>query len=232
MKAAFPVTLPVLAGYLFLGAGYGILMAELGYGPLWTAALSVMVFGGTIQYMATGMLAQPFQPLNALIISFMVNARHIFYGISMLERYSGLGWKKPFCIFWLTDETFSLVCSEETPPGVDAGWYRFFISLFDYIYWIGGGVVGNVASSLFAFNSKGVEFVMTSLFTVIVVNQWLAARTRTPAVIGMAATLVCLVLVGKTNFLIPSMVVITILLMFCRPRLEALVRREEEESCS
>ena len=114
LKAAFPVSLPVFAGYIFLGAGYGILMSRLGYGPLWTGLLSAMILGGTIQYIATSLLALPFAPLHALAISFMVNARHIFYGISMLERYAGMGWKKPFVIFWLTDETFSLVCTDDT----------------------------------------------------------------------------------------------------------------------
>lgn len=228
-KAAFPVSTPVLAGYLFLGAGYGVLMSRLGYGPFWTAALSILIFGGTIQYIAVTLLAADFQPLNAFVISFMVNARHLFYGFSMLEKYSGMGWKKPFLVFWLTDETFSLVCSNDAPPGVDASWYRFFISSLDYLYWIVGGVVGNVAGLSFAFNSKGIEFVMTSLFTVIVVGQWRGARTHAPATIGLLITAVCLAAFGPENFLIPSMIAIVAALMLSRSRLDGLVRREEEE---
>lgn len=227
LKAAFPVSLPVFAGYTFLGAGYGILMSRLGYGPVWTGVLSMMILGGTIQYIATALLAQPFGALNALIISFMVNARHIFYGISMLERYSGMGWKKPFVIFWLTDETFSLLCSDSPPSGVDAKWFRFFVSMLNYCYWIFGGILGNTAGHLFAFDSKGVEFVMTALFTVIVVGQWRQARTKVPAIIGAAATLGCLLLIGAEDFLIPAMAVIICILLFCRERLEPLVRREE-----
>lgn len=231
-KAAFPVSVPVLAGYLFLGAGYGVLMSRLGYGPVWTALLSIMVFGGTIQYIATTLLAAEFQPANALVISFMVNARHLFYGFSMLERFSGTGWKKPFLIFWLTDETFSLICSDDTPPGVDKDWFRFFISGLDYLYWIAGGVIGNLAGNLLSFNAKGIEFVMTSLFTVIVVGQWRGARTRSPAVIGFAASIFCLVVFGAENFLIPAMILIVIALMAARGRLESRVRREEKEACA
>ncbi len=233
LKAAFPVSLPVFAGYTFLGIGYGILMSRLGYGPVWTGLLSIMILGGTIQYIATALLAQPFAPLNAFVISFMVNARHIFYGISMLERYSGMGWKKPFVIFWLTDETFSLLCNDAPPAGVDAKWFRFFVSMLNYCYWICGGVLGNTAGHLFSFDSKGVEFVMTALFTVIVVGQWREARTKTPAIIGAAATLGCLLLLGPENFLIPAMAIIICALLFFRERLEPLVRpgeaRAEEE---
>jgi 4-azaleucine resistance transporter AzlC len=230
-KAAFPVSLPVFAGYTFLGAGYGILMSRLGYGPVWTGLLSVMVLGGTIQYIATALLALPFSPLNALVISFMVNARHIFYGISMLERYAGMGWKKPFVIFWLTDETFSLLCNDDIPPGVDAKWFRFFVSMLNYCYWIAGGILGNTAGHLFSFDSKGVEFVMTALFTVIVLNQWQSARTKAPALIGAGATLLCLVAIGAEDFLIPSMAVITVALLLCRSRLEPLVGRKRGEGC-
>lgn len=226
-RAAFPVSLPVFAGYIFLGVGYGILMSRLGYGPLWTGLMSAMILGGTIQYISTSLLALPFAPLHAFVISFMVNARHIFYGISMLERYAGMGWKKPFAVFWLTDETFSLVCTDDIPRGVDANWFRFFVSMLNYFYWIAGGLLGNTAGHLFVFDSKGVEFVMTALFAVIVINQWLHARTKAPALIGAAATLVCLVALGPENFLIPSMAVIVAALLLCRARLEPLVRPVE-----
>ncbi len=224
LKAAFPVSLPVFAGYIFLGVGYGILMSRIGYGPVWTALLSLMILGGTIQYIATSLLTLPFAPLHAFVISLMVNARHIFYGVSMLERYAGMGWKKPFVIFWLTDETFSLLCSGDAPAGVDAKWFRFFVSGLNYCYWAAGGVLGNTAGHLFAFDTKGVEFVMTALFTVIVIGQWRAARTKTPALIGAGGTLLCLVLLGAEDFLIPSMGLIVCALLACRARLEPLVR--------
>lgn len=222
-KAAVPVSLPVLAGYLFLGAGYGVLMSRIGYGPLWTAALSVMIFGGTIQYIATSFLLLPFQPLNAFIISLMVNARHLFYGFSMLEIYGGSRWKKPFLIFWMTDETFALLCSGKTPYGVDKHWFRFFVSALDYSYWITGGIIGNLAGTLLDFNAKGIDFVMTSLFTVIVVGQWRDAKTHSPAVIGLIGAFVCLPLFGPDHFLIPAMILIIIALMVFRKRLEGRV---------
>ncbi len=217
-RAAFAASIPVLAGYLFLGAGYGVLMHQLGYGPLWTALMGVFVFGGTIQYIATGLLAAGFQPVYAFLVSAMVNARHLFYGFSMLDKYCGTGWKKFFLIFWLTDETFSLVCTGDEPEGVDKPWYWWFISALDYSYWILGGIIGNLAVSLLQFNAKGIEFVMTALFTVIVVNQWRSTDRHYPALIGAGASLVCLVVFGPQYFIIPSMAVITIALLAKRSR--------------
>lgn len=219
-KAAFPVSLPVLAGYLFLGGAYGVLMSRIGYGPLWTAALSIMILGGTIQFIATTLLVLPFQPLHAFVISIMVNARHLFYGFSMLEHYAGSGWKKPFLVFWLTDETFALVCSGETPEGVDRNWFRFFVSGLDYSYWIIGGAIGNLAGSNFNFDAKGIDFVMTSLFTVIIIGQWQSAKTHWPAFAGLFGAVACLPVFGPENFLVPAMAVIIVALMLCRSRLE------------
>ncbi|MCD8139894.1 MAG: AzlC family ABC transporter permease [Planctomycetaceae bacterium] len=232
LRAAFPVSTPVLAGYLFLGAGYGVLMHSLGYGPGWTVAFSMVVFGGTIQYVATQILAAQYAPVHALVISLILNARHLFYGFSMLGRYAGTGWKKPLLIFWLTDETFSLVCSDDVPPGVDAGWYRLFISGLDYLYWIVGSIIGNVAGTAFAFNTTGIDFVMTSLFTVIVLSQWRSARTHSPAVIGVGASVLCIFLFGPANFLIPAMALIVTGLLLSRRRLEARVLANEDGEAS
>ncbi|MCC8179891.1 MAG: AzlC family ABC transporter permease [Planctomycetes bacterium] len=218
--SAFAASIPVLAGYLFLGAGYGILMSNIGYGPGWTALTSILVFGGTIQYVATSLLAAGFAPLYALVISLVVNARHLFYGISMLDRYAGAGWKKFFLIFWLTDETFSLVCNDDEHPGTDKNWRRFFISGLNYCYWIAGGLIGNTAGHLLDFNFQGIEFVMTALFTVIVVNQWRSAKNHLPALIGGGASLVCLLAFGPDLFIIPAMIAIAGLLMLFRSRIE------------
>lgn len=226
LRAAFPVSIPVLAGYLFLGAGYGVLMNRIGYGPFWTAALSVLILGGTIQYVATGLLTLGFLPANAFIVSLLLNARHLFYGFSMLERYSGTGWKKPFLVFWLTDETFSLLCSDAVPEGADANWFRFFVSGLNYCYWIAGGLLGNAAGSLLAFNYQGIEFVMTSLFTVIVVGQWREARSRYPAVAGFGLSVLSVLLFGPDRFLIPAMILIIAALTVARSRLESRFRRD------
>lgn len=231
LAAAFPVTLPVLAGYLFLGTAYGILMDKLGFGPGWTALVSIMVLGGSIQMIGTSLYAAGFHPLNALIISAVVNARHLFYGFSMLEPYSGTGWKKPFLVFWLTDETFSLLCSGDTPKGVDPQWFRFFVSGLGYCYWIGGSLVGNVGGSLLAFDARGIEFVMTSLFAAIVLNQWRASRNHSPAIIGFAVSVVCLLLFGPGYFIIPSMAAIAAALLLFRKRIEDAAPVAEEEDC-
>ena len=229
LRAAFPVSIPVLAGYLFLGAGYGVLMNRIGYGPVWTAVLSVFILGGTIQYVATGLLTLGFLPMNAFIVSVLLNARHLFYGFSMLERYSGTGWKKPFLVFWLTDETFSLLCSDNVPKGVDADWFRFFVSGLNYSYWIAGGLLGNAAGSLLSFNYKGIEFVMTSLFTVIVVGQWRRARSRYPAVAGFVLSVLSVLLFGPDRFLIPAMALIIVALMAARGRLDSKLRGDGAE---
>ncbi len=228
-RSALAVTIPTLAGYLFLGSAYGILMGQIGYGPLWTVATSVIVFGGTIQFIATGLLAAGFQPLYAFAVSAMINARHLFYGFSMLERYAGTGWKKPLLVFMLTDETFSLLCSGDVPEGADPGWFRLFVSGLGYFYWIASSLLGNVAGFLFRFDTTGIEFVMTSLFAVIVLNQWRTARTHAPALVGLAASVPCLILFGPRYFIIPAMILIASVLMACRDRLEPDILREEED---
>lgn len=226
-SAAFRASLPVMTGYLFLGGAYGVLMNNIGYGPGWTMLMAVIVFGGSIQFVGTGLLAAGFQPLYAFLISLMINARHLFYGFSMLERYAGTGWKKFPLVFCLTDETFSLVCSDSTPEGADPTWYRLFISVLDYAYWIVGGGLGNVAGSLLGFNSKGVEFVMTSLFMVIVVHQWKAGANHLPAIVGAVASALCLVAFGPDYFIIPAMLAIVALLMCFRGRIESPALAEE-----
>lgn len=219
-SASLVTVVPVMAGYLVMGSAYGVLMYSIGYGPGWTAVMSALVLGGTIQFIATGLLAAGYQPLYALIISVTVNARHLFYGVSMLERYTGTGWKKPFLVFWLTDETFSLLCSGEIPEGADREWFWFFVSFLGYFYWILGGLIGNVAGSLLAFDTKGADFAMTALFLVIIINQWRSVRNHLPAMIGVAASVVSLLAFGAKYFIIPSMALISISLIACRKRME------------
>ncbi|MCC8191287.1 MAG: AzlC family ABC transporter permease [Planctomycetes bacterium] len=230
-RAALPLTLPVLTGYLFLGSAYGVLMHRLGYGVGWTAAMSVVVYGGTIQFLATGLLAAGFQPANAFLISTLVNARHLFYGFPMLTRFHGTGWKKPFLIFWLTDETFSLLCSGESPAGVDRSWFLFAVSGLNQLYWIAGGVLGNLAGATFAFDARGLDFVMTALFTVIVMNQWRTARCHSPALIGFGLSVVCLAAFGPAYFIIPAMVLIAGVLLLARRRLEPALGPDAGKDC-
>lgn len=218
-SASLVTVVPVMAGYLVMGSAYGVLMYSIGYGPGWTVAMSAMVLGGTIQFIATGLLAAGFQPVYALIISATVNARHLFYGVSMLERYTGTGWKKPFLVFWLTDETFSLLCSGDTPEGADREWFWFFVSFLGYFYWNLGSLIGNVAGSLLQFDTKGADFAMTALFLVIIINQWRSVRNHLPALIGAAASVASLLAFGAKYFIIPAMTLITISLIACRGRM-------------
>lgn len=220
LKAAFPHTLPVLAGYLFMGAAFGVMLRANGYGPWWALAMSLLIYAGSGQFVGVALLASAFQPLYAFVLILMVNSRHLFYGISFLERYAGTGWKKPFLVFWLTDETFSIICSAEPPPKIDRGWFMFAISGLHHLYWIAGGVIGNVLGSLAGLDPKGVDFVMTALFVVIFTHQWLATREHTPALIGVAAPLAALALFGSGYFLLPAMALVVAALFLFRRRLD------------
>jgi 4-azaleucine resistance transporter AzlC len=220
LKAAFPITIPVLTGYLFLGAAYGILMNAKGYGLGWTVLMSVFVFAGSIQYVGVTLLTTAFHPLYALVLTLLVNARHLFYGISMLERYKGAGRLKPYLVFGLTDETFSLLCSTDPPEGVDRTWFQFFVTLLDHSYWVTGSALGSVIGALLTFNTKGLDFVLTALFVVIFINQWRGTKSHWPAVLGVVATGICVVLFGSTNFMIPAMIFILAILTLYRKQLD------------
>lgn len=220
LKAAFPITIPVLTGYLFLGMGYGILMDNIGYGLGWTALMSLMIFAGSIQYVAIALFTSAFNPLYTLLLTIVVNARHVFYGISMLEKYKGAGRLKPYLIFGLTDETFSILSTMDPPEGVQKKWFQFFVTLLNHCYWVSGSVLGNVVGSMVSFNTKGLDFVLTALFTVIFIDQWRGTKKHGPALIGLGASLLCLVILGKENYLIPSMIMILFLLTIFRKKIE------------
>ena len=212
LKAAFPHTIPVLTGFIFLGAAYGILMNSKGYGVGWTALFSFMAFAGSAQYLAVSFLTSVFNPVYALLMILIVNARHLFYGISMLDRYKETGKLKPYLIFGLCDETFSLICSVEPPEDVDRNWFMFFITLLDHSYWVTGSVLGGLLGPIISFNVKGLDFVLTALFVVIFVGQWKTRKDHKPAVIGVLCSVVCLAVFGQGNFIIPSMITILIVL--------------------
>ncbi len=205
-------TVPIMTGYLFLGFGFGILLQQSGYGVLWALCMSVFIYAGSLQYIAVGLLASGAGLLTCAVTSLLVNARHIFYGISMLDAYKGSGAKKPYLIFSLTDETFSLVSKNQIPAGMNRHSYCFAVSVLDQCYWIIGSVAGNIAGSVLPINFEGIEFVLTALFVTIFVEQWLSTKNHLPALIGVFSTAVCLLLFGQDIFLIPSMVLITGLL--------------------
>ena len=182
--------------------------------------MSIFVFAGSMQYVGVTLLTTAFHPLYALLLTLLVNARHLFYGISMLERYKGAGRLKPYLVFGLTDETFSLLCSTEPPEGVDRTWFQFFVTLLDHSYWVTGSALGSIIGSLLTFNTKGLDFVLTALFVVIFINQWKGTKNHWPALIGVAATIISLMIFGQTNFMIPAMILILGLLTLTRKKME------------
>lgn len=216
LKTVFKDTLPVLTGYLFLGAGFGILLKEkTDLGLLWAFGMSVCMLAGSGQYLAVNLMADGASLISSAIATFLVNARHIFYGISLLEPYKGAGKKKPYMIFALTDETYSLVTQNEPPEGMKRHTYCFLVSLFDHIYWITGCCIGNLLGAL-PIDFTGVEFVLTALFVTMFVEQWLSNKNHLPAIIGICATAACLAIFGREIFLIPSMALIAALLVISK----------------
>ncbi|MFA5528112.1 MAG: AzlC family ABC transporter permease [Peptostreptococcales bacterium] len=211
-KTAFPHTIPVLTGFTFLGVAYGILMNSKGYGTGWTALMSLMAFAGSAQYVAVTFLTTLFNPLYALAMTLIINARHLFYGISMLGKYKDTGKFKPYLIFGLCDETFSIVCSTQAPEDVDPNWFYFFITVLDHFYWVLGSVLGSLLGSLFSFNTKGLDFVLTALFIVIFLEQWKARDNRLSSMIGVSVSALCLIIIGQEHFIIPSMIFILVTL--------------------
>lgn len=216
VRTAFLDTVPVMAGYVFLGFGFGILLNESGYGALWSLAMSLFIYAGSMQYVAISLISGGTGLLTVALTTLMVNARHLFYGISMVDSYSGAGSKKPYLIFALTDETYSLVSRNRVPEGISRHSYCFLVSLFDQFYWVAGSLLGSLAGSLIPINYKGVDFALTALFVTIFVEQWLSTRNHAPAVIGLLSTVLCLLLFGPDIFLIPSMALIALLLTILR----------------
>lgn len=208
LHSAFPETIPVMAGYLFLGAAYGILMKENGYGVGWIAAISLFVYAGSLQYLGVTMLTAAVSPVTAFFMSLMLNARHLFYGISMLERYNQVKRGKRYLIFGLTDETFSVVCGENVSKGQDPDLVYFWITALNQCYWVAGSVLGAVAGDFLFFNTAGLDFALTALFVVIFTDQWKQREGHAPALLGVGASVLCLAVFGEDVFLLPSMALI------------------------
>lgn len=220
LKAAFPLTLPVMAGYLFLGLGFGILLESKGFSFIWAFFMSVIIYAGSMQYAAIDLLAAGASLLTTAIMTVIIQIRHLFYGLSLIEKYKNTGKKKMMMIYELTDETYSLVATSEPPADVDPGWFYFFISLLDHSYWITGCTLGALFGSLVSFNTKGVDFVMTALFIVLFVNQWLDTKEHRPALIGVGCSVICLLLFGADSFIVPAMLSILAILSILRKTLD------------
>lgn len=211
-KEAFVKTLPVMAGYVVLGIGFGILLRGAGFGVWYALAMSVFIYAGSMQYVGVGLLAGGASVLSTMLTTVMVNARHLFYSISMIESYKDAGKYKPYMIFALTDETYSLLCDGKVPDGVNANRYRFLVSLFNHCYWVTGCVLGSLLGAVLPFSTAGIEFSMTALFIASFTEQWLNTRDHVPALTGLLSTLLCLVLFGSDRFLIPAMLLMTLAL--------------------
>lgn len=220
IKWAFYKSIPVMAGYVFLGIGFGILIRNAGYGLLAAAAMSIFIYAGSMQYVGVSLITGGASVLTTAITTIMVNARHLFYSISMIGRYKDAGKYKPYMIFALTDETYSLLCDGSIPDGVEPELYRFLVSLFNHCYWVAGSVIGNLLGTVLPFSTAGIEFSMTALFVASFTEQWLTSRDHVPALTGLLGTLLCLVVFGRDRFLIPAMLLITLVLTLLRSRKE------------
>lgn len=221
VQQAFYSSIPVLAGYLILGMGFGILLRNAGYGVWWAAAMSLFIYAGSMQYVGVGLLSGGASLLTTVLTTVMVNARHLFYSISMIETYKNTGKVKPYLIFALTDETYSLLCDGKIPEATDGNLYRFLVSLFNHSYWVAGSILGSLLGAVLPFSTAGIEFSMTALFIASLTEQWMNTRDHVPALTGLLCTLLCLLVFGREHFLIPAMLCITLVLTLLRGRKEA-----------
>ena len=220
LAAAFPNTIPIFAGFWFLGLAYGIYMNVSGFSFWYPMLMSLTIFGGSLEFVAVSMLLGAFAPLQTLLMTLMIQARHLFYGIAMLDRFKGMGWKKFYLIFGLCDETFSINFTAKIPPDVDRGWFMFFVTLLNHLYWFTGSTLGGILGSLLSFDTEGLDFVMTAMFVVIFLEQWLKEKKHYTALIGVAASVACLLGFGADTFLIPTMVCILFFLTVLRKPIE------------
>lgn len=212
-RQAFVDTIPVLTGYLVLGFGFGIILKANGYGVFVAFLMSFFIYAGSMQYVAIGLLAAGASLITVALTTLMVNARHLFYGLSMIEKYKKAGKRKPYLIFALTDETYSLVCNDDLNMAAEErNNYCFLVSFFNHVYWVTGSVLGAFMGSVVKFNSEGIDFALTALFLTVFIEQWLSTKKHAPAIIGVVVSVICLVLFGKDNFLIPAMMGISIML--------------------
>ncbi len=220
LKAAFPHTVPILAGFLFLGMTYGIYMNVSGFNFVYPMLMSMTIFAGSVEFVTVNLLLGSFDPVQAFVMALMLNARHIFYGISMLDKFKGTGLKKIYLIFGMCDETFSVNYTADVPKDVDRGWFMFFVTLLNQIYWVAGATLGGIFGSFITFDTKGLEFVMTAMFVVIFLEQWLKDKNHFPALIGLGLSVLSLAVFGSSNFMLPAMFAILAALTILRKPFE------------
>ncbi|WP_029329017.1 azaleucine resistance protein AzlC [Lentibacillus jeotgali] len=219
-RVAFPKTVPIFAGFVFLGIAYGLMMNSLGFSAIYPILISLIVFAGSMEFVAANLLVGTFSPLTALFLTLTVNARHLFYGLSMLEKYDGIGKKKWYMVYGLCDEAFAINSTMDVPKNIDKGWVMFFVTLFNHFYWVLGATLGGIFGSFVNFNIEGLDFVMTALFVVIFLEQWMKEEKHTSSLVGLGASIVCLIIFGGSKFIIPAMIAILGLLTLFRKSLE------------
>ena len=209
--AAFPLTLPICAAFLFLGFSYGFFICSKGFSPWYPFFTSMLVFAGSMEFVLVGMLLSAFNPWYCYLMTLMVNSRHLFYGLSMLEKFKDTGWKKIYLIFGMCDESFAINVSTSPPEGIDKGWFMTFVTLLNQIYWVVGSTIGGLMGSSIKINTQGLDFSLVALFVAIFVSQWQNSTNHNPAIIGIILPLVCLVILGPQSFVPPAMLLMLIL---------------------
>lgn len=223
-KAAVPYSIPICIGFLFLGMSYGFFMSSKGFSFVYPMLMSFFIFAGSMEFITVNLLLSAFNPLHAFFLTLMVNARHLFYGLSMLERYKNVGWKKPYLIFGMCDESFTINYTVVPPPDIDKGWFMFFVTMLNQIYWVVGATLGGLLGYVIHFDTTGIEFVMTALFVVMFIEQWEVANHHRAAIVGLACSILCLFLFGSEKFILPAMA----LIIFCFTLDREKLPREEE----
>ena len=218
--AAFPNTIPIFAGFLFLGIAYGIYMNQSGFKFYYPMFMSFIIFAGSVEFATVSWLLGSFDPVNIFFLTLMINARHLFYGLSMLEKYNIPGWKKLYLIYGMCDESFSINVTVDVPNDIDKGLFMFFVTMLNQIYWVAGATIGGIFGSFIPFDTKGIEFVMTALFVVIFLENWLKEKDHNASFIGLFISFICLMIFKGTNFIIPSMIIILSVLTLLRGRLQ------------
>lgn len=217
-KAALPHTIPIAVGFLFLGMSYGFLMRSKGFSVIYPMLMSFFIFAGSMEFVTVNLLLSAFHPFYAFLLTLMVNARHLFYGISMLDKYKNTGWKKFYLIYGMCDESFSINCTVTPPSDVDKGWFMFFVTLLNQAYWVTGATLGALLGYVIQFDTTGIEFVMTALFVVMFINQWEEAADHKSALIGLGCSALCLLVFGSSQFILPAMALIIVCFTFSRKK--------------
>lgn len=219
-ETALPYTLPICVGFLFLGMSYGFLMRSMGFSVWYPMLMSFFIYAGSMEFVTANLLMSAYNPLYAFVLTLLVNARHMFYGISMLDKYKNTGWKKFYLIYGMCDESFTINCTVTPPKDVDKGWFMFFVTLLNQIYWVGGATLGALLGSVITFDTTGIGFVMTALFVVMFINQWEESSDHRLALIGLISSFICLILLGADNFMLPAMALIILIFTLDRKNLD------------